>query len=77
MKIDSELTTALQELIAACRDFQIVPRLIGGLAVRGYTLRKRYTHDIDLAVSKHDKANLVTILKRMGFDYQDETALMG
>jgi len=77
VEIDPELKTALQKLLDACREFQIMPRLIGGLAVRGYTHRKRYTHDIDLAISKRDKANLVTILKRMGFDYQDETAFEG
>jgi len=77
VEIDPELKTALQELLAACRALQITPRLIGGLAVRSYSRRKRYTHDIDLTISKRDKANLITILKRMGFAYQDETAFEG
>jgi hypothetical protein len=77
MDIDHELKTVLQELLDACREFQIRPQLIGGLAVRGYTSRKRYTHDIDLVIGKRDKANLVTILKRMGFDYRNETAFGG
>lgn len=77
MEIDPELKTTLQELLEACRELQITPGLIGGLAVRGYTRRKRYTHDIDLTIGKRDKANLITILKRMGFAYQDETAFGG
>jgi len=77
MEIQQELKTTLEQLLEMCRDFQCFPVVIGGLAVRGYTQRKRYTHDIDLAVSKRDKANLITILKRMGFDYQDETAFEG
>ena len=60
-----------------CRDFAIHPRVIGGLAVRGFARRKRFTHDIDLAISRYDKPNLITILKQMGFDYQDQTQFEG
>ncbi len=77
MELDPELENVLQQLFAACDVFQIAPRLVGGLAVRGYTRRKRYTHDIDLAVDRQDKANLVAILKQLGFEYQDQTAFKG
>jgi hypothetical protein len=53
------------------------PRLIGGLAVRGFARRKRFTHDIDFAISRHDKPNFITILKRLGFEYQDLTKFEG
>jgi len=77
MDIDNELKQTLEQLLKLCRDFGIQPRLIGGLAVRGFARRKRYTHDIDLASSRFDKPNLVTILKQMGFDYQDQSQFEG
>lgn len=77
MDIDNELKQTLEQLLELCRDFGIQPRLIGGLAVRGFARRKRYTHDIDLASSRYDKPNLVTILKEMGFDYQDQSQFEG
>ena len=75
--IDRELKDALRQLIELCREFGVRPRLIGGLAVRGFARRKRFTHDIDLAISRYDKPNLIAILKRMGFDYQDLTQFEG
>jgi len=77
MDLDNELKLTLEQLLKLCRDFGIQPRLIGGLAVRGFARRKRYTHDIDLASSRFDKPNLVTILKQMGFDYQDQSQFEG
>lgn len=77
MDIDNELKQTLEQLLKLCRDFSIQPRLIGGLAVRGFARRKRYTHDIDLASSRFEKSNLVTILKQMGFDYQDQSQFEG
>jgi hypothetical protein len=43
--IDRELKDALQQIIELCREFDVHPRLIGGLAVRGFARRKRFTHD--------------------------------
>jgi hypothetical protein len=77
MDIDNELKQTLEQLLKLCRDFDIQPRLIGGLAVRGFARRKRYTHDIDLASKRYDKPNLVTILKQMGFEYQDQSQFEG
>lgn len=77
MELDPELEDVLKQLFEACDEFQITPRLIGGLAVRGHTQRKRYTHDIDLSVDREDKANLIAILKRMGFNYRDQTSFGG
>jgi hypothetical protein len=77
MDIDHELKQALEQLLELCREFGVQPRLIGGLAVRGFARRKRFTHDIDLAISRHDKPNLIAILKRMGFDYEDLTRFEG
>ncbi len=77
MDLDNELKQTLEQLLKLCRDFGIQPRLIGGLAVRGFARRKRYTHDIDLASSRYDKPNLVTILKQMGFAYQDQSQFEG
>ncbi len=77
MDIDNELKQTLEQLLKLCRDFGIQPRLIGGLAVRGFARRKRYTHDIDLATRRNDKPNLVSILKQMGFDYQDQSQFEG
>ena len=73
MDIDAELRQTLEQFLERCREFGIRPRLIGGLAVRGFARRKRFTHDIDLAISRHDKPNLIALLKQMGFDYQDLT----
>lgn len=77
MELDPELEDVLKRLFETCNDFRITPRLIGGLAVRGHTRRKRYTHDIDLSVDRKDKANLIAILKSMGFEYRDQTAFGG
>jgi hypothetical protein len=77
VELDPELEDVLRQLFKACDEFQIAPRLIGGLAVRGHTNRKRYTHDIDLAVGREDKATLIAILKSMGFEYRDQTAFGG
>jgi len=77
MDIDAELTQTLERLLELCREFGIHPRLIGGLAVRGFARRKRFTHDIDLAISRYDKSNLIAILKQMGFDYQDQSQFEG
>ncbi len=77
MDIDNELKQTLEQLLKLSRDFGIQPRLIGGLAVRGFARRKRYTHDIDLTGSRYDKPNLVMILKQMGFDYQDQSQFEG
>jgi hypothetical protein len=77
MDLDDELKQTLARLLALCREFGVRPRLIGGLAVRGFARRKRFTHDIDLAISRHDKPNLVAILKQMGFDYQDQSQFEG
>jgi hypothetical protein len=75
--IDRELKQTLEQLLELCRQFGVRPRLIGGLAVRGFARRKRFTHDIDLAISRYDKPNLIAILKQMGFDYQDLTQFEG
>jgi hypothetical protein len=77
MDIDSELKQTLEQLLKLCREFGVRPRLIGGLAVRGFARRKRFTHDIDLAISRHDKSNLIALLKQMGFDYQDQSQFEG
>jgi len=75
--IDRELKDELQQILELCREFDVHPRLIGGLAVRGFARRKRFTHDIDLAISRQDKPNLITVLKRLGFEYQDLTQFEG
>ncbi len=75
--IDRELKDELRQILELCREFDVHPRLIGGLAVRGFARRKRFTHDIDLAISRYDKSNLITILKRLGFEYQDTTQFDG
>ncbi len=75
--IDRELKDELQQLLELCREFDVHPRLIGGLAVRGFARRKRFTHDIDLVISRYDKPNLIAILKRMGFEYEDLTQFEG
>jgi hypothetical protein len=75
--IDGELKQTLEQLLKLCREFGVHPRLIGGLAVRGFARRKRFTHDIDLAISRHDKPNLIALLKQMGFDYQDQSQFEG
>jgi hypothetical protein len=36
MDIDNELKLTLEQLLKLCRDFGIQPRLICGLAVRGF-----------------------------------------
>jgi len=77
MDIDNELKQTAEQLFKLCRDFGIQPRVIGGLAVRGFARRKRFTHDIDLAVVRFDKPNLITVLKQMGFNYQDQSQFEG
>jgi hypothetical protein len=77
MDIDRELKQTLEQFLKLCREFGVHPRLIGGLAVRGFARRKRFTHDIDLAISRHDKPNLIALLKQMGFDYQDQSQFEG
>jgi len=77
MDIDHELKQTLEQFLQLCREFGVHPRLIGGLAVRGFARRKRFTHDIDLAISRHDKPNLMALLKQMGFDYQDQSQFEG
>lgn len=75
--ISHELKQELEQLLELCREFGVHPRLIGGLAVRGFAHRKRFTHDIDLAIDRHDMPNLIAILKRMGFEYEDLTQFEG
>jgi hypothetical protein len=77
MDIDNELKQTVEQLLKLCRDFGIQPRVIGGLAVRGFARRKRFTHDIDLAATRYDKPNLITVLKQMGFEYQDQSQFEG
>jgi len=77
MDIDNELKQTLEQFLELCREFGVHPRLIGGLAVRGFARRKRFTHDIDLAISRRDKPNLIALLKHMGFEYQDQTQFEG
>lgn len=77
MDIDAELKQTLEQLLKLCGEFGVHPRLIGGLAVRGFARRKRFTHDIDLAINRHDKPNLIALLKHMGFDYQDQSQFEG
>lgn len=77
MDIDNELKQTLEQLLRLCKEFGVSPRLIGGLAVRGFARRKRFTHDIDLAISRHDKPNLIALLKQMSFDYQDQSQFEG
>lgn len=77
MDISNELKETLQRLLDLCREFDCHPRLIGGLAVRGFSRRKRFTHDIDLAINRRDLPNLIAILKQMGFDYQGQTQFEG
>jgi len=75
--IDPELKETLEQLLELCQQYGVRPRLIGGLAVRGFAQRKRFTHDIDLAISRHDKPMFVSILKQMGFEYQDLSRFEG
>jgi len=75
--LDRALSETLQELVELCQQYGIRPRLIGGLAVRGYADRKRFTHDIDLAISRNDKPMFISILKQMGFEYQDMSRFEG
>ena len=77
MDIARELRQTLEQFLERCREFGIRPRLIGGLAVRGFARRKRFTHDIDLAINRHDKPNLIALLKQMGFEYQDQSQFEG
>ncbi len=77
MDLDHELKQTLEQFLSLCREFGVRPRLIGGLAVRGFARRKRFTHDIDLAISRHDKPNLIALLKQMGFAYQDQSQFEG
>ncbi|MDE3088722.1 MAG: hypothetical protein KGJ80_04995 [Chloroflexota bacterium] len=77
VEIDRDLKDELQQILELCREFDVHPRLIGGLAVRGFARRKRFTHDIDLAISRQDKPNFIAILKRLGFTYQDLTKFEG
>jgi hypothetical protein len=77
MDIDNDLKQTLEQFLNLCHEFGVRPRLIGGLAVRGFARRKRFTHDIDLAVGRHDKPNLIALLKQMGFAYQDQSQFEG
>lgn len=77
MDIDRELKKTLEQLLELCKQYGVRPRLIGGLAVRGYADRKRFTHDIDLAISRSDKPMFISILKQMGFEYQDISRFEG
>lgn len=77
MDIDHELKQTLEQFLRPCREFGVHPRLIGGLAVRGFARRKRFTHDIDLAINRRDKPNLIALLKKMGFDYQNQSQFEG
>jgi hypothetical protein len=72
MDITGELKETLRQLLKLCQEFDCHPRLIGGLAVRGFARRKRFTHDIDLTINRQDLSNLIAILKNMGFDYQTQ-----
>lgn len=67
----------MEQLLTLCEQYSVRPRLIGGLAVRGYAQRKRFTHDIDLAIQLHDKPMFVSILKQMNFEYQDLSRFEG
>ena len=71
MVIGKELKQTLIQFLELCREFGVQPRLIGGLAVRGFSRRKRFTHDVDLAIRRGDKPNLIALLKQMGFDYTE------
>ncbi len=75
--IDRALKETLEQLLELCQQYDIRPRLIGGLAVRGYADRKRFTHDIDLAITRNDKPMFISILKQMGFEYQDVSRFVG
>jgi len=77
MDIGKELKQTLIQFLELCREFGVQPRLIGGLAVRGFSRRKRFTHDVDLAIRRGDKPNLIALLKQMGFDYQDQSQIEG
>lgn len=77
MDIDRKLKQTLEQLFELCRQFCVRPRLIIGLVVRGFARRRRFTHDIDLAISHYDKPNLIAIFKQMSFDYQDLTQFEG
>ena len=77
MDIGKELKQTLIQFLELCREFGVQPRLIGGLAVRGFSRRKRFTHDVDLAIRRGDKPNLIALLKQMGFDYQDQSQFEG
>jgi len=77
MNIEAGLKSTLTELLKLCAELEIRPRLIGGLAVRGFARRKRFTHDIDLAIARHDKPNLIAALKQLGFVYEDQSQFEG
>ncbi|OIN94860.1 MAG: hypothetical protein COS37_00165 [Anaerolineae bacterium CG03_land_8_20_14_0_80_58_20] len=77
MDIGKELKQTLIQFLELCKEFGVQPRLIGGLAVRGFSSRKRFTHDVDLAIRRGDKPNLIALLKQMGFDYQDQSQFEG
>jgi len=77
MDISHELEETLQQLLALCKQFACHPRLIGGLAVRGFARRKRFTHDIDLTITRQELGSFIGILKQMGFDYQEQTRFAG
>lgn len=77
MDIPHELKETLRQLLKLCQEFNCHPRLVGGLAVRGFARRKRFTHDIDLTINRQDLSSLIAILKRMGFDYQSQTRFSG
>ena len=77
-ELEQELLRNLTQIIARSEELECHPLLIGGYAVRAYArMRKRFTEDLDLVISRHDQGNFITTLKALGYEYRPETAFGG
>lgn len=77
-ELEQELLKNLAQIVARSEELECHPLLIGGYAVRAYArMRKRFTEDLDLVISRHDQSNLIAALKALGYEYRPETALGG
>ena len=77
-ELEQELLRNLAQIITRSEELECHPLLIGGYAVRAYArMRKRFTEDLDLVISRHDQGNFIAALKALGYEYRPETAFGG
>lgn len=69
--VERESLKDLGILVEKSKEWRLEMTVIGGYAVRAFTNAYRHTKDIDMAIAKQEKGNLIALLKSLNYELRD------